>query len=378
MSPKQQLINELQRLKGESEWPSPRTLERFPSDAPDEPRWLLGFNFRNPDAQAANTFASLVGLMDKVESVECLSGELSRQHVLWLKHLPALRMATFHSAVHPDCLVALTASQNLQFLTLIGSRLTEEHLSVLQGLGHTQCITLVNCKVDQPELLDMRQHLTNPVMAFNWTQGKQLVPSLPPTAVTCDDPEEVPRIDAALDRIHRGLAARRPIPTNRFSPPLTKGERIALEKKLGLVLPAQVASLLLRHKGQPDWLDKLLCLAPFLEPPGVLDRYQFILDFGWSEFYWFNYRDRARTYHRFLLPLMGADAHTVCLNLLTGQIVELGSYGGDVLAKSLPAFLERLAEEIETGEAAYDSKGRIELRAHTSDLRDKTCPEFSA
>ncbi len=378
MMSSQDFINEIRRLDGESEWPGPQTLEKFPSDKPDEPRWLLGFNFKNPDAQTAAAFARHVGLMDKTEYIECSAGHLAQEHYSWLEHLPELRVATFRSTLAPDCLVALSASQKLQHLTLIGSELTDEHLSMLQGLSHVQCITIVNCKTKRDALLNLRQHVSSVVLAFEWQSGKKLVPLLPAVRGRRDQPDEANRVEKALQRLHDGLASRTPKPTNRFSPPLTDEGRTSLESKLGLILPADVAALLKRHQGQPDWQDGLLCLAPFIEPPEIFRRYQFHLEFGWSEFYWFNYRDTAATYHRLQLPLMGADAHTVHVNALTGQVVETSSYGGNVIANSLDDFLNRIADEVESGIVDYDEQGRIELRSHTNDLRDEGCPMFSA
>lgn len=376
MADVKQIQRELKRLRGDATLASPRTFASSNAYSyPTTPVRLLGMNFREMDLRGSYLLGKNAAHLREAEFLLCHDAGAKRRYLEWMRELHSLRMVQISGAVRPEFLEFLQVAGRLQHLTFYKSTIREEHLSVLQGLSHIESVVFADCDLEPTAVAEMRRHMPGVVLAYKYAAGRVLKSQLPPMKLPRKaDGEEAGH---AFARMHRALAELKPPASNRFNRPITKDERADLEKTLGFVLPAEIAALLNQHNGQPTEGDQLICLAPFHDPEVMVHCFRFQLSFGWSESYWQNYRDTTGSYHRLLLPFMGADADAVHINLLTGQVVETGEYGGSVVASSVAAFINRITAEIEAGRISR-SGAHVDLEAHTTDLRDKKCPDFSA
>ena len=376
MADVKQIERELKRLGGKATIASPRTLASSNSYSyPTKPKRLLGLDFRSMDLRGSFLLGKNAVHLREAEFLICDLREARAKHLDWMQELRSLRLVQFDGDIKPEFMEFLQRAGRLQHLTFYKSTINERHLSVLQGLSHIESIVFADCDLEPAAVVEMRRHMPGVVLAYKYENGRVVKSQLPPA--------KLPRkafadeADKALRRMHEALAELKPPAANRFNGPITKDQRADLEKTLGFVLPGEIAAMFNQHCGQPAEDDQLICLAPFHNPDLMIGTFRFQLSFGWGEYFWSNYRDTTGSYHRLLLPFMGADVVGVHINLLTGQVVETGEYGGSLIASSVHAFLDRITTEIKAGRFTR-SGNRIDLKAHVSDLRDKTCPDFSA
>ncbi len=367
MADVKQIQRELKRLGGEATLASPRTLASSNAySQPTTPTQLLGMEIRKLDPRGCFFLGKNPSHLREAEFLIYRNPSQRSRHLEWMRELHSLRLVELHGDVRPEFLNFLQVAEQLQHLTFYKSTITEEHLSVIQGLSHIQSIVFADCDLEPAAVVEARKHLPGVVLAYNYDADRVLKSQLPPMKLPRKaNGDETTR---ALKRLHRAVDnLKLALPDRWFGKPITKDQRAKLEKTLGFVLPAEIAALMEHENGQPR-------LLPFLGPAGIVRWFHFQMDFGWTEFFWRNYRDTRGRYHRLLLPFSGADADTLYVNLLTGQVVETQETGGSVMAKSLEAFINAMAVEVEAGRI---DRSHDWIRLSNTDLRDKSCPGFA-
>ena len=308
---------------------------------------LFGFRLNGINEVNPADLQKFAGLFGELEYFEFVDIDFNDHDVAPLSGLKELGFAKFSNCVlSVDVIEALTAATKLQFLVLAGCSIDESLLSALQQLSQVRCIIFADANVDLPSLERARKHMDSVVLSYRKNDNRVMQSELPAVELPYQfEMEAGDQIQDSMNEIKEILAQRGLTKSHKFGDPVSEEELVALENQIGLKLPFDIRSLLELSNGQSEF-DSLVCLAPFIGTNGIARRFDFHLEFGISEFYFTAYLDQAGDWHRLGIPIMGADALTVFVDPLTGQVFYYDVPDGMVLTKDLRGLIANLERKV--------------------------------
>lgn len=332
----------------------------------DDEKELFGFSLAANDNIDIGRLEQFSELLSGLEYFEFVRMDFRGHRLQPISNLKHLRFAKFSQCVLTvDAIDALADSTKLQYLIIAGGAVDQSILSAIQQLSHVRCIIFFDVDADLKSLNDARKHMDSLVLSYRKNENRTVVAELPPAKLPYKlDLQAGKQIQDSMKAIKEILSQRGMTDKHKFRDPASQEELTALEEQIGLQLPLDVQSLLKSSNGQSEF-DSLVCLAPFFGTKEIASSFFFRLEFGISELYFHAYRDQTGDWHRLGIPIMGADALTVFVDPLTGQVCCYDVPSGQILTKDLQGLVSNLHQQVR--HQLIDEKEE-DLVLHTQDL----------
>ena len=311
---------------------------------------LLGFSMdptvrktQGVDARFNDVLCEVPEQVRNIEYFAISKCDLTGDEIQWMNHLRSLRYAEFHKCkLDRKTLGALQLAEEIGALTLVDCVL--EDAAALAGLPNARVIQLVDTKVPAEQLLRVREHLPGSMLqSFRLEKHEQAIPLLPPAKAIYRPPtESLKRIRDAMRRMSEHLTGLGLPPDEKQAWDPAETEQV--EKAIGYELPSDLRFALSMNTGQ---FNDIVCRGRFLNGRNMISDTRDQQTVHWRVPEFFNLRDARGRWHYPLVTFMGEGALNICVNLITGEVVERESVEGEVIAPSLAAFFERFADKVE-------------------------------